>query len=617
MVTGAFALHAQTALDTSVTQQNPGLTTSVVSKPVVVTASRYPQTADSVARTMVVITQEQLRAMPVHSVAEALSYIPGVDIQQRGPLGVQADIAMRGGGFEQTAVLINGMRISDVQTAHNVLAMPFVIDDIERIEVVKGGASRLYGPGAMDGAVNIILRQGKPTRIAATVVGGDFAHRQITASGSLRVDATTLSVSGQKIEHGNYRPSTDLDLFGYTAQVSTTIGSVALNGHVQMADKSFGAGLFYSPRFPDQWERTRTYNAGLHLDATLDTNWLLSIGANYRNGSDEFLLRRNDPAFYRNYHVTTTVTGQAMLRGNTSLGSTALGVEAGRDTITSTSLGGHRRGRIGGSIEHSVRIGDFLRVTAGANMIAYSDRIPGIGWGGDVAHVYSLGKVFATVNRSFRIPSYTEMFYKDPTSIGDSTLAPETAISSELGWTHALTDAMTLSISGFRRDQSNGIDYAFQGDSLPWKATNIQTTTINGLDANLTYAFSRLNPDFVVSNARFGLNLNDVKSSSPVPTRYALRQLRWQGVLETSFHLPFNASATFLVRLFERYTDRVMRSTGDARLQIPIVLGDGNPSLNIMAEVVNIWNASYIEAGFGTVAPRWFRVGISSAFQSN
>lgn len=581
-------------------------------KPIVVTASRMAQTFDSVGRSVHVLTRAQLMALPVHSIAEALAYIPGVDVQQRGPLGVQADVSIRGGGFEQTAVLVNGMRITDVQTAHNVLALPFSVDDIERIEVVKGGASRLYGPSAMDGAINIILRSIAGTQVLATIAGGDFNFREANLSAAFQIDQTTQRVSVNTTHHDNYRPSTDLDLLGATYQLRSFVDDTRVEAFGSVIDKAYGAGLFYSPRFPDQWERTVTWNAGVRTSTSLDTNWTLDFGGSYRAGADEFLLKRNDPAFYRNQHTTHTATLQSMVH----LGKSTLGIEGGHDRIISSSLGTHDRNRIGGSLEHRLRIGDLLRVTAGANMQAYSDRVPGIGWGVDIAHVYDAGRMYATVNRSFRIPSYTEMYYKDPTSIGDSTLKPETAITSEVGWAHTLSNTVSGNLSLFRRDQRDGIDYAFQGDSLPWKAMNIQSITINGVEANISFRMIEHLPWTRLNVLRLGMNLNDAVFSSPVATRYALRQLRWQGIVESSFALPLDISATFLVRLFERYSDHVLRSTGDARVNVPILKSEvGSPSLNLMLEVVNIWNASYIDAGFGTAAPRWFRVGISSSFE--
>jgi len=624
LVLGTLTLkaHGQSA-DTTVEPKAP-LSEQKVSSPVVVTASRIHQRLDSVGRTVYVLYQRELKQMPVHSIAEALAYLPGVDVRQRGPMGAQADISIRGGGFEQTAILINGMRISDVQTAHNVLAMPFTVDDIDRIEVVMGGGTRGNGPGAMDGSVNIILKGGGETRIAAALTGGDFSYRGASVSGTLKTDQTTHGLSAEYIHHGDYRQSTDLDLKGLTYRLQSFINEANIQAFGSVLDKSYGAGLFYSPRFPIAWERTVTWIAGAGVTAPVDSLWNLDVRALYRAAGDEFLLKRTDTLLHidtlvsRNRHTTHTATLVAALRGSTALGESSIAIEGGHDRIVSSNLNDHNRNRAGGSIEHMIKFADLLRLTAGANIMAYSDRSPGIGWGADLAHAYDGGRAYVTVNRSFRIPSYTELFYKDATSIGDSTLRLETALSLEVGWVHTLTSTVNTGISLFRRNQTDGIDYAFQGDNLPFKATNIQSTIINGIEANVSYVMMKDLPFTHVSLLRLSANLNDATFSSPVQTRYALSQLRWQGNVQASFELPLNMSAIFLVRMFERYSDHVLRSTGDLKLIVPVLHQSGvAPDLDLMAEVVNIWNTRYIETGFGTAPPRWLRIGITATYADN
>lgn len=607
------AVWLETPADTVQQSVKPG---TVTYKAVVVTASRFAQSVDSVGRTVHIITREQLKSMPVHSIAEAVSYIPGVDVQQRGPLGTQADVSMRGGGFEQTAILINGMRITDPQTAHNVLALPFLMSDIERIEVVKGGASRVHGPGAMDGVINIILREGSPTALSASFTAGEFKYLDGSLSATLHDDGTTHRLSGQIIRHGDYRHATDLDLKSIGYQMNTNIDEAGVHLFGSVIDKKFGAALFYTPsKYPNAWERTVTWIAGADVTAPLDSSCSMKVGAIYRANGDEFLLKREDPAFYHNQHTTHTATLNAALYKSSVLGNTTLAVEGGTDQIVSSSLGTHERNRIGGSIEHIAMLFPWLRATIGANLLAYSDRSPGIGWGADLAHVYDAGRIYGTVNRSFRTPSYTELYYKDPTTIGDPTLRAETAMTYEVGWAHNTSANAGGNLSLFRRNQTDGIDYAFQGDSLPFKATNIQSTIINGIEAGVWYKVSEDLPWTGMSLLRLGMNLNDAKFSSTVPTRYALRQLRWQGTVQTTFDLPGDITATFLARLFERYSDHVLRSTGDIKIGWTILEPkDGSPSLELMAEVLNVWNETYIETGFGTAPPRWFRVGISSTF---
>jgi iron complex outermembrane receptor protein len=99
-------------------------------------------------RTIQVLSRSQLQAMPIRTVAEALQSVAGIDVRQRGPLGIQADLHVRGGGFDQVLVLLNGVRLSDPQTGHHILNLPVDWSAISRIEVLKGPGARIYGQNA-------------------------------------------------------------------------------------------------------------------------------------------------------------------------------------------------------------------------------------------------------------------------------------------------------------------------------------------------------------------------------------------------------------------------------------------------------------------------------------
>src|SRR5690606_14372455 len=109
-------------------------------------------------RNINILTKEQIKNLPARSVSELLSFIPGVDVRQRGPWGAQADISIDGGTFEQTMILINGIKVNDPQTAHHSMNIPIPIGAIERVEVIRGPAARVYGINSLTGAINIVTR---------------------------------------------------------------------------------------------------------------------------------------------------------------------------------------------------------------------------------------------------------------------------------------------------------------------------------------------------------------------------------------------------------------------------------------------------------------------------
>src|SRR5690606_23168265 len=100
------------------------------------------------------------------------SYISGVDIRQRGPFGTQTDISIDGGTSEQTLVLLNGVKMIDAQTAHNMMNIPVPLSAIDHIEVLRGAAARIYGINALTGAINIVTKKGTRSSVAADVQVG-------------------------------------------------------------------------------------------------------------------------------------------------------------------------------------------------------------------------------------------------------------------------------------------------------------------------------------------------------------------------------------------------------------------------------------------------------------
>ena len=106
-----------------------------------------------------------------NSLADVLRLDPSVDLQARAPDGVQNDISIRGSSYAQTLVLLNGLRVDDVQSGHHNMDIPVPLDAVSRVEVLQGSGSTMYGSDAVGGAINVITASAGNHRIAA-------AHRR-------------------------------------------------------------------------------------------------------------------------------------------------------------------------------------------------------------------------------------------------------------------------------------------------------------------------------------------------------------------------------------------------------------------------------------------------------
>ena len=125
---------------------------------ITITASLLEQEQKETGRNIITIKGESFYSLPVNSIDELLRYIPGIEVQQRGPQGSQSNIILRGGTFQQVLVIIDGVKLNDPITGHFNGYVPIHPSEIERIEVLKGAASAIYGSEAVGGVINIITK---------------------------------------------------------------------------------------------------------------------------------------------------------------------------------------------------------------------------------------------------------------------------------------------------------------------------------------------------------------------------------------------------------------------------------------------------------------------------
>jgi iron complex outermembrane receptor protein len=148
--------------------------------PITVTATLSQKRASETGRNITILKGERIKNLPVHSLDELLRYVPGVEIQARGPMGSQSDIVLRGSTFQQVLIILDGMRLNDPITGHFNSYIPIAPSEIERIEILKGASSAIHGADAVGGVINIITKsfaakQNKEnTNISAGISAGEY-----------------------------------------------------------------------------------------------------------------------------------------------------------------------------------------------------------------------------------------------------------------------------------------------------------------------------------------------------------------------------------------------------------------------------------------------------------
>lgn len=571
----------------------------------VVTGSRLPMGSAGARHTVATVDRAQIDQSSARSVDELLQSVAGIDVRQRGGFGVQADVGIRGGTFEQTLVMIDGVKMIDAQTGHHNFSIPLTGADIERIEILKGPGSRQYGPNAFNGAINIITKKHDTQFARAEVMGGQHGLWEGLVSTGLPLGALTNSISFSKKRSDGYRQNTDFDI----TTVATSLGLAAgtegtVNASLNYIEKKFGANGFYSTRYPNQWEHTKTLAAALggKLAAALP----VSFNTFYRRNNDYFILKREDPRFYENTHTTNSYGGELQASFQSAAGVTALGTDAANDEIESTRLGSHHRTRASAFAEHQIDLRDNVKLEAGASAQWYSD------WKWNVSPGIDLGwqtterlRVYASVGKSFRVPTYTELYYSDPTTIGNAALKPEEAWTYEAG--SVFTDeGISIAAAVFSRRGFNLIDFARVSASSPWAANNISRATTNGVDVSLTFALARYARVF--DDVRLSYTYADIAFATDGGTsRFVLDNLKHHAVAALSLAWTEAVHHTVTARYEERlgFTPKTLVDTR---------IGYRRSVVEVYAEVSNVFNEAVIDIAGTPLAGRWARAGVALRF---
>jgi len=568
-----------------------------------ITENRMQTPFSESARSIYVVSREQLQQIPVQSLNEALSYIPGVDMRQRGPAGVQSDVSIRGGTFEQTLILINGIKMSDPQTGHHLMNLPLDIDNIERIEVLKGPGARIYGQNAFAGAINIVTRVPSEPMAVFSGYGGDFETFGGNISVALPGETYGQYIAVSRDQSEGYRTNSDYEITNafYQSYLQLKEGKINfLGGYTQRA---FGAAGFYVPD-SEEYEEVNTtfFSADYELKKE---RWTLQPRFYWRRNHDDYIYIRSNPAVFNNLHTTHVGGAEVHATYKSDLGLSGIGVEYRYENINSTNLGAHDRSLLGLFAEHRFYLFDRLDITPGIYLNWYSDYgvnlFPGLDASFDITNEW---KAFANIGRSFRVPTYTDLYYVGPNNIGNDQLEPEDAVSYEGGIKYFRRNFWGQ-LSYFKRDASNLIDWIKYAEDDPWEPLNFTNVNVQGVEAGLNYDFSSSKSAWI---KQLSLNYTyldaELKEREGVLSRYALDNLNHQLIFGITHKIVGKLNHSLRLR----YLDRASLpdySLLDSRIFYK------TDHYHVFAEATNFTDTEYSEAGYVPMPGRWFRAGVT------
>lgn len=523
-----------------------------------ITASRAPLGSTRQARMVTVLSQKEIAAAPAQSINDLLKYIAGVDVRQRGPVGAQTDIGIRGGNYEQITILLNGVNINDPQTGHNAFDFPCSLSDIQRIEVLEGPAARVYGTSSMLGAVNIITRGYDNTGLQAGVEGGSYGYLSATARAKYADrHRWSHSLSGTYTRSDGYSRSQkghlNMDYNGGKAfyQGRYDHADFDIRWQAGISTRGFGSNTFYSSYSDEQYERTtKTYAAlqgsnkhgRLHLRPQLYWN----------HYTDRFELFHDNPDAYPfNYHRTNVFgAGINSWYDWSSQHRTALSAEIRKEDLVSGNLGepldhpkpihgteraythGINRTNIQLTLEHNILLKAFT-ISMGLTAVKNSWSDAGTRFYPGIDASYRLSerwKVYASYNASLRMPSVTELYYNSKGYNANKHLRPEELAAVEIGIVHGAPGIRTQ-VNAFFNHYRNLIDWIINEKAVSQELTTTNFGQINavGLQADVRLDLSRRLPSqrFLKSlNMAYTYLNQDQKRYEGITSQYVLEYLR-------------------------------------------------------------------------------------------
>ena len=599
---------------------------------VLVTGSRAPLTALQSAKIVTVISRDDIQRAEAASINDILKLATGVDVRQRGGFGVQTDISINGGTFDQITILLNGVNMSSPQTGHNAADFPVSLSDIERIEVLEGASARVFGSSAFNGAINIVTRTDKESSVRVSVEGGSFGTFGGDAGLSLRTSNVSQQLSGGYTQSDGGTANSDFKRRRMYYMGSWDSRYVNLSWQGGLSSQDYGASTFYSARFNNQWEATRRFMASALADIRpfADERLVFSPSVYWHRDVDHYQLTRGKEGAKNgeNYHRMDVYGAALNAHATWLLGKTAVGVDLRKEHILSTAYGtlldesewtaihgsdrhyDHRGDRTNTSVflEHNVILGGFT-LSAGvlANRNTGLDNrfrfYPGV----DISYRPSDNwKFYASWNKALRVPTFTDLYTSNSAQQGDPNLSPERNSTFKIG-TRYRTRGVEAVLSGFYSEGKNIIDWVYPtSESRKYQAMNIGKLDNMGYSADVTLNMDELLPGSFITRIKAGyafIHQNHETDREIFGSLYALEYLRHKATFQLDHRIWSRLSASWAVRWQQRMNNYSPYTKVDVKLMWTA------PSYSLYVKADNITCHRYYDLGGVRQPGLWIMAG--------
>jgi len=548
---------------------------------------------------------KELLELPFDSTVESLNTTP-LDLQNRSPHGgIQTDFSLRGSNFQGVLPLLNGQRINDPQTAHHNSDIPITSEDVACVNVLPGAASSVFGPDAIGGAVNFILKKPREDKTILELTGGQFNTFGELFSISKKVSNLGVRLSVENKQSSGFQEDTDYKNFttSFVSSLDLPQGDFDLSFGYQ--DKEFGAYDFYTPGngyLSKEWTKTYLLNTGLNLEKNgliIKPNFL------WRRHFDKFALDKTGlRSNFLSHHRTDTYTPNIYIQKDTGfLGKAGLGLEYGQERINSTTLGKHKRDHKSIFVDDAYDLTDKLSFGLSLRM----DDFDGFDnmYTGSASLKYEIiaqNYLHFSFSRSIRAPSFTELYYSDPTTVGNSTLSAEKSTNYEAGY-EIEKDKFMFGSTFFLRKEDDAIDWVKTSSTqAQWQADNIPGADFFGLEERLGIKLNEI----VNFDANYSY-INKVTDKNGYIYKYGPNYIRHLVNTEFIFKLPFGIQSVGFS--YKQKPDRRGWFLMNTRLS-----WDLNKNMQVFFRGTNMLNVEYEEIEGIPQPGRWVEAGFRLAW---
>ena len=602
----------------------------------IVIYGQKPSPFQPLVKVVAAVSAPEITRMAVQNPQDLLRYLQGVDLRSRGSEGVQADLSLMGGSFDQSLVLLNGVNFTDPQTGHYSLNIPLSLSQIERVEVLHGPGAWSEGAIAYAGAINIQPKLPEQTALQAQFSAGAYGYLQ--AGGNLEYASKCLSgqIGGSYLRSDGYAHNTDFEIGNLYTNLRYRINKTQhIDFQAGAQDKAYGANSFYSLDYPDQYDRNRLILSSLsyHYESG---RLQIRAGVYARRHWDRFELFRHGveaPDWYsaHNYHQSDVagVGVQAAYRWEKA-GTTILGTDWRHEGILSTVLGHPISQPKPAPFEEGIyynlqktrntpalfakHMYQAAKWRLSAGIMGSRNSQFGTRFYGGLSAAYRLSRVielYSWVHNTYRLPTFTDLYYQSPTQEGNSQLLPEEALALQMGGKYK-DFLWQAEVAGFYRYGYRIIDWVRASESDQWQAQNLTNTSSVGWDMSGNRKWEQAwVQELGLSYSYLWVKIDSQNQLSVYATDY----LRHKAGAFVLHRLPLGLSARWDFHFQSRagaYYDAAQQAevSYDPFLLCHLRLQWQGPVFRVYAEAHNLFNTSYFDLGNLTQPGRWLKAGI-------